>query len=328
MTKSLSYALIGDENAVAGVKSKKDCLLTGLWSWHACVEQHGKKGCVKLLRRREDLEVFDIIHINLTGGNWALPEMIRQELGNSSSTKIMCNIDFTIANWDNFPYPTMLKTIFKQVDIPFHVEPIGTAALSHLLDRKVWTLPHPCNIKCLDQYKRENREPYIVAFYHRYHQMLNILWLAQRDTPLHHVLIGYDKKGKVPTLALFDKTELYKPFMDAIDIISRAKFALDLFPFPVYGRSVVDAAAVAVPTVCSSQIEACRRCFPDLCIKPWDIKKANELFNELIKDDEKYEECFKNAYYKVEYYGYKACYNRLVEAVETVETLKQKGGIK
>ena len=319
MTKKLSYVLIGDDVAVKGVSSRKECLLTGLWSWSRSVERYGAKGDVRLLRRKEDLEEYDVCHVNLTGGNFALLEYVGEQLKNSS-TKLMANIDFTIANLDNFQYPTMLKTVFKHVDIPFHVEPKGARCLELLLNRKVYVMPHPCDIECLDKHKKEEREPYIATFYHRYHPMVNVLWLAQIKVPiyLYHVLIGYTK-GMVPTLPLFDKVFGYIPFMDVIDVLSRAKFALDLFPHPVCGRAVVDAAALAIPTVCSNEIEACRRCFPDLCINPWDVKRANELFDELIKDDDKYIQIFKNAYYAAEYYGYKACYNRLVEAIEDVE---------
>lgn len=319
----ISYLLIGDDSAVAGTRTKKDCLLTGLWSWSRAVERYGDKGNVKLLRRQEDIEdICDVCHINLTGGNFGLLEYAGELLKNSS-TKLMANIDFTISNWDAFPYSTMLKTVFKHVDIPFHTEPVGAKALSHLLGgRQVWTLPHPCDIECLDKSKKEDREPYIATFHHRYHPMVNVLWLAQTEVPLYRVLIGY-AKGNVPTLSLFDHVYSHIPFMEAMDVLSRAKFALDLFPFPVHGRAVIDAAALAVPTVCSSQIESCRRCFPELCIDPWDVKKANELFNELIKDNEKYIEVFKNAYLKAEYYGYKACYNRLVQALEEVKEKKK-----
>lgn len=318
MTKTeLSYVLIGDEQAVAGVRSKKDCLLTGLWSWHAAVNRYGSKGDVRLLRRLEDFENHTLIHVNLTGGNFGLLEYVG-ELLKDSSTKLMANMDFTIANLDNFPYSNLIKTVFKHVDIPFHVDPAGAKALEHLLGRKVWTLPHPCDIECLDKHKKEDREAYITTFYHRYHSMVNVLWLAQTKVPLYRVLVGYTK-GKVPALPIFDQTLGHIPFMELVDVLSRSKFALDLFPFPVMGRAVIEAAALAVPTVCSNEIEACRRCFPDLCINPWDVKKSNELFNELIKDDDKYIEIFKNAYLKAEYYGYKACYNRLEQALEEVE---------
>lgn len=314
--RKISYVLVGDSEAVAGTRSKKDCLLTGLWSWHKAVDIHGDRGEVRLVRRIEDMEEYSVVHINLTGGNWSLLEMTGELLKNSS-TLLMVNIDMTVANWDGFSYLATVKKTFENVDIPFHVEPVGAAALSTLIDRDVFTLPHPCDIKCLDRHKKKDREPYIATIHHRYHAMLNTLWLAQKDVPLHRVLVGYTK-ANVPTLPLFDHTHKYSQFMDVIDILSRAVYALDLFPFPVYGRAVVDAAALAVPTVCSNQIEACRRCFPELCIDPWDVKKSNELFNMLIKDEEKTIDAYKNGYLKAEYYGYEACYKRLVEAIEEV----------
>lgn len=324
MSKRISYVLIGDDRAVERTKSRKQCLMTGLWAHHAAVQKYGDNGHVRMLRRVEDLEEYSVVHVNLTGGNFGLLGVIGEELKNSS-TKLMANIDFTIADWDGFPYFTLIKKIFEHVDIPFHVEPVGAEALSLLLGKKVYTLPHPCDIECLDQHKKGG-EPYIATIFHRYNPtMVNILWLAQKDVPMNHVLLGYTKT-KIPTLPLFDHTHKYSQFMEMIDLLSNASFALDLFPFPVYGRAVVDAAALAIPTVCSNQIEACRRCFPALCIEPWDVKRANALFNELIKDDEKREAIYKNAYHQAEYYGYKACYERLVNILEEVEGKEGGGG--
>ena len=313
----LKYVLIGDERAVSDTRNRKDCLLTGLWGWSRAVSRYGDRGDVRLLRRIEDLEEYDVVHVNLTGGNWALLDVVGDVL-KESSTVLMANIDFTVANWDNFPYFVMIKKMFSHVDIPFHVEPVGASALSHVLDRRVFYLPHPCDIECLDRHKQADRENYITSVYHRYHSMINCLWMAQINVPLHRVLLGY-AKGNVPALPMFDSVFPHLPFMEAIDIMSRGRFGLDLFPFPVAGRAVIDFAALAVPCVCSNQIYSCKELFPDLCIEPFDVKRANSLFLELIDDDEKYERIFKKAYYGVSFYGYKACYRRLVEAFEEVK---------
>lgn len=313
----LKYVLIGDESAVSSTKNQKDCLLTGLWGWSRAISRYGNTGDVRLLRRKEDLEQYDIVHINLTSGNWALLDVISDTL-KESSTVLMANIDFTVANWDNFPYFAMIKKMFSHVDIPFHTEPVGASALSNVLDRRIFCMPHPCDIECLDHHKKLDRKNYITSIHHRYHSMINCLWMAQINVPMHRVLLGY-VKGNVPALPMFDYVFPYLPFMEAIDIMSRGRFGLDMFPFPVTGRAVIDFAALAVPCVCSNQIYSCRKLFPDLCIEPFDVKQANTLILDLLDDDEKYESVFKNAYYNVSFYGYKECYERLIRAFEEVK---------
>ena len=312
----LRYVLIGDERAVSDTRSQKDCLLTGLWGWSRAVSRYGNKGDVRLLRRVEDLEQYDIVHVNLTGGNWALLDVVGDML-KESSTVLMANIDFSVSDWDNFPYFVMIKKMFSHVNIPFHVEPVGASALSHVIGRSVYCLPHPCDIECLDRHKQVDRENYITSVYHRYHPMVNCLWMAQIDVPMQRVLLGYSK-GNVPTLPMFDSVFPHLPFMEAVDVMSRGRLGLDLFPFPVAGRAVIDFAALAIPCVCSSQIYSGTRLFPDLCVDPFDVKRANSLLLDLIGDDETYERVFKKAYYGASFYGYKACYERLVEAFEEV----------
>jgi len=319
----LSYALIGDPKAIAGVKNRDEVVLSGLWQWSLVFDKYGKKGDVRLLRRKEELEEYDVIHINMTAGNLALPQMIRDEIGDGSDTKLVVNVDFDVMQWGaNWQYPTLLTSAVDCADMIFHVESAGANILEHVLNRKVHTLPHPVDVDSLDKYKKTEREPTIVTMWHRYIPDCTIPYFAQKDIDLYRILLGYG--GKVPTLSMYDF--VYKPraFINAIETMSAATFGCDLYPGRTFGRAVVEFAALAVPCVCSNTIEAARRCFPTLAIDPFDVAGAHKLFMSLIDEEGKISEIYKYAYKAAGYYSQKNCYNRMIEAIEDIPDSPEK----
>lgn len=314
MTKP-SYCLIGDPVAFESIKSNNDLTLSGLWQWSLAFDKHGNKGDVQLIRRKEELEEFDIIHVNMTGGNFALLHMIRDQLGDSSDTKIVTNIDFDVGNWGrNFTYPTILEKALRCADMVFHVESRGAAVLEHVLKRNIPVLPHPVDVNGIDTYKKVDREPMISVIHHRYYPDPTTPYWATRDLPLNLVLMGYTK-GTVPTLAMYDQTIQHAPFKTMIENMSKAKFGLDLFHGYNYGRTVIEFAALAIPCICSETIDAGHRLFPDLVVNPFDAKKVHSLFADLLENDGKYVEVFRYAYEKASFYNQENCYNRFVEAL-------------
>lgn len=316
--KKLSYCLIGDPVAAENMKNSDDLTLSGLWQWSVAFEKYGSSGDVQLIRRKEELEEFDIIHVNMTGGNFALLHMIRDELGDSSDTKIVTNIDFDVGNWGrNFTYPTILEKALRCADMVFHVESRGASVLEHVLDHHIPVLPHPVDVNGIDAYKKVDREPMISVIHHRYYPDPTTPYWACRDLPLNLVLMGHTK-GNVPTLSMYDQTIKPVPFKTMIENMSKAKFGLDLFHGYNYGRTVVEFAALAVPCVCSTTIDAGHHLFPDLVVNPFDVKKVHELFTDLIKNDDKYVEMFTHAYHEASFYSQKNCYNRFVEALEEI----------
>lgn len=318
----LSYCLIGDPTAVEGVKQSKDVVLSGLWQWHLAFDKFGKKGDVRLLRRKEELEEYDIIHINMTAGNLALPDMVRDELGDSSDTKLVVNIDFDVMQWGvNWVYPTILMKTVDCADMIFHVESTGADVLTHVLGRKVHTLPHPVDVVGLDRYKKSEREPTITTMWHRYIPDCTLPYFVQKDIPLYRVLLGHS--GKVPTHSMYDFVYKHSPFVETIETMSRSSFGCDLYPGRSYGRSVIEFAALAVPCVCSNTIEASRRCFPELSVYPFDVAGANKKFKSIIDSSEKLVDVFTYAYDAVKYYSQENCYNRMVEAIGDIRDINK-----
>ena len=309
-----SYCLIGDPTAVERVKKTDNIVLSGLWQWHLAFEGYGKSGDVKLLRRKNELEEYDIVHINMTAGNLALPQMVREELGNGSDTKLVVNIDFDVMQWGaNWQYPTLLMKAVDCADMVFHVESTGADILSHVLDRTVHALPHPVDVVGLDRYKKSEREPTIVTMWHRYIPDCTLPYFAQKDVPLHRVLLGHS--GQVPTFSMYDFVYPHRDYISTIETMAVAKIGCDMYPGRTFGRTVVEFAALAIPCVCSSTIESSRRCFPSTAIDPFDVRGAHDLFSSLNEDDEKYAASYEYAYDAAGFYSQANCYNRFIEAL-------------
>lgn len=316
--KQLSYCLIGDPVATEVKHDQNEVSRSGLWQWHHAFKKYGKNGEVRLIRRKDELEEYDIIHVNMTGGNLSLPQMVRDELGDDSNTKLVVNVDFDVAQWGvNWQYPTILLNAVDCADMVFHVESTGSNILEHVLDRKVHNLPHPVDVVGLDKYKKTERDPTITTMWHRYIPDCTIPYLSQKGIPLYRSLLGY--KGNIPTLAMYDFVYKPMPFLDVIEHMSSASFGCDLYAGRSYGRSVVEFAALAVPCVCSNTIEASCRCFPYLAVDPYNVSSAHRRFKLLIDDRDKLVDVYTYAYNAAGYYSQENCYNRFITAIDEHE---------
>lgn len=319
--KKLSYCLCGDKTAEKNWEEMKDgeLSLSGLWLWAKAAHLHGKKGDIRVIKRKHELEEYDAVAINLTPGNFALPQVMRDELGNSSSTKLIVNIDFEVDNWDGiWQYPPLLEKILGCVDVVFHVEPVGAAVLEHVLGRKVHLLPHPVDLKGLDKIKQKERDPTIVTLYHRHtHEIATPYW-AQKGVPLNRVLLGYIS-GKVPASQMYDLALGYMKFGEAMQVLAKALIGYHVHRGYTGGRGVIECAALLVPCISSETIYASKICFPSLVCKPFDIKRQHELMMMLIDDHEASEQIVRYAWEAAEHFSLENCYKRMCEALEEEE---------
>ena len=316
--KKLSYVLLGDSVAWDKNKTKKERLHSGLWQWSRAFDEFGERGEIRLIFQKEELEKYDVCHINLTGGDMALPQRIRDELGNSSSTKLIVNMDFDPMLWgQTWAYPTLMEKSLRAADMVFQVDSRGAKYIERIINKPAYALPHPVDVNGLDKYKKEDREPTIVTIWHRYIQDCITPYYAQRGLPAFKILLGYT--GQTHNIGMFDWVHKYLPFLEGIEIMSKAAFGYDMYMGYNYGRAVIEFAALAVPCVCSSTSEAGTRLFPTLAVHPLDINRQHDLFMELIENEDKKEDAYKYAYDAAKYYTIKNSYARMVDALEDVE---------
>jgi len=319
MTGKLSYILIGDPKGKELANGTNKLQLSGLYLWSSVFEQFGKSGTMDTLWRKEDLEDFDVVHINYTPSNLQLPELIKEELGNSSSTKIVMNVDLDVSiisqNWAY--YTQVLTRGLKVVDKIFHVEPKGAQILSHLIDKEVEVCPHPVDVSMLYDHIKKEREPMVGVLFHRYTPDTLIPYIALRGIPLRRVLFGYiaSKPQTVANAGMYDNIMLYTNFQEHIEEFSKSGLGCDLYSGYSYGRATIEMAALGIPAVVSNTIAA-SSLFPETSVHPFDTKGAEEKFKKLISDEEFVNTVIETAHKGCGYYSLKSSYNRFIQMLE------------
>jgi hypothetical protein len=320
MTEKLSYILIGDSRGTELMNKTDQLQLSGLYLWSTAFSRFGKSGTIEPFWRKEDLEDFDIVHINYTPSNIQLPTVIRDELGSSSSTKVVMNIDLDVSQMSpSWAYYTnaMVKEL-KMADVIFHVEPKGAEILSHLLDREVRVCPHPVDVSCLYDSIKAEREPMIATIFHRYTGCTLIQYIAQRNIPLRRVLMGYTPIGKVGAVAnagMYDQILPYMSFQEHVEEVSKAAVGCDMYSGYSYGRAAIEFAALCIPSVVSDTIAA-SHLFPETTVHPFDTKGAEERFRRLISDEDFANSVIKTAHDGCSYYSLQNSYARFIEIME------------
>ncbi len=318
MTKKLSYLLIGDPVGHEFANDNKALKLSGLYLWKEAFRQHGKGGEINTFWRKEDLENYDIVHINYTPSNISLPTVVRTQLGKDSDTKLVINVDLDVSHW-SASWAYHINELMRELplaDVVFHVEPHGANTLTHLLNQKVNTLPHPVDVTNLYDHIKPEREPVIGSIFHRYTGETMAHYISQRNIPLRRVLFGYTpiaKQSMVANAGMFDQIFMQKGFTEHIEEFSKMAIGCDLYSGYTFGRAVVEMAALGIPAVVSNTIDASNHLFPDTTVSPFDTVAAEKVFKKLHEDQDFANMVIKQAHDLCGFYNLKNSYNRFVD---------------
>lgn len=317
----LKYCLIGDDKGKPVADSKPDDLsLSGLYLWSKAFKQFGADGDILNIWRKEDLENFDIVHINYTPSNIKLIEVIKKEL-KDSSVKIVANVDLDMKYWgQNWAYYIhQMESELKHADNVFHVEPIGAMLLTDIIGIQVTTLPHPVDVSTLYDHIRIEREPIIGTIYHRYFPDTLTPYIAQKELPYRRILFGYTPIAKTPMVAnagMYDQILPYTNFKNHISEVSKCAIGCDLYSGFTYGRAVVEFAALGIPVVVSNTIHASYKLFPKSTVNAWNIADIKSKLFELHNNQEFAEESIKYAHENCKEYSLKQSYNKFIKMLE------------
>ncbi len=316
----MKYILLGDPSSRDAANNINEIQLSGLYQWANVFNKYDVKGDVHPYWRREDLEKYDIIHINYTPSNIQLPTLIKDELGDSS-TKIILNVDLDVSKWSqNWAYHivNMVHEI-KLADIVFHVEPVGQNAISYLIDSPVYLCPHPVDVSGMFDYilKLEDREDIIGTIFHRYTGETLTPFLAQKHIHLRKILFGLNVENKklVASQGMYDQMIHSLKFKDFISELAKSRMGCDLYDGYSYGRTPIEFAALGIPAVISNKIGS-SWLFPYTSVDPFDVTKAGDLFNKLLTDNEFADKVIKTAHEKCSFYSLKNSHKRFKKMVE------------
>jgi hypothetical protein len=279
--------------------------------------------CIK----KETMEQFDIVHVNYTARNATYLSALREELGDNSSTKLIANVDYGTMMWNKID-PFVMKDQLARADHVFHVESTGANRLKRLLDKNVEVIPHPINIVDIKEGvktgEQNERAPVVSCQYHRYadtwcEYYYGLMGIRQ-EYDVNVVLMNYSppdgKKIEVPLVCMFNEITDRLPYPSYIEYLSRSLINVDVTYDHTYGRGVVEAAAMKVPTIGSSTIEAMTLLFPELKITPGNDAEMRGMTRQLLENDDWREEVAQRGYEESNWYSQKSCYDMMVEMTE------------
>ena len=293
---------------------------SGLFCWVQAFRKSGGVGEMFPSIRKDYLEQYDIVHINYTSGHPSYIEAVRNALGNSS-TQIIANVDYAMSMWETIN-PFNMKHQLNMADMVFHVESSGAAALSRFLDRKVPTIPHPVDTRCLKGMRVDDKAKNVRATcqWHRYGSTWSAYYYGLLGHDIERYLVSFVPPGpqKLVNLeTLFDRVLLSMEYVPYIShVLSTATINLDLAPDNTYGRGIVDAAALGIPTVGSNTIEASRIIWPELSVKPHDHEATYKLVDRLLHDTEFYSDMSSRGIDLCDLYSCESSYKRMMEALD------------
>jgi len=319
--EQLNYCLIGDNVGQNVVDASNDGLqLSGLYLWSQAFNLHGSSGRIDAIWRKEDLEDYDIIHVNYTPSNNQLPAVIKEELGTDSSTKLVVNVDLDIKYWgQNWAYNLHnFKTDLEAADVLFHVEPKGGELINQLFGLSVHTNPHPVDVRNLYDHMRSVKEPVIGTIFHRYAPNTLLPYAAQKNIPLRRVLFGFQPTGKhgiVANAGMFDQILKYQHFKEYAIELAKCAIGFDLYDGYSYGRATIEMAGLGVPAVVSNTVHA-SHLFPMTSVDPYDTKGAEKILQKLSTDTEFCNEVILEAHEGCKMYSLENSYKRFIEMVE------------
>lgn len=315
--KQVSYCLFGGEHYKASNVS-------GLFQWWRAFETFGKRGNVNATLARDHIEEYDLIHVNFTPGNASYISGIRTAIGPSSSTKIIANVDFAMMMWSRID-PHVMKKELESADFIFHVESMGASRLSEFLGKRVPTIPHPVDTKYIKTFAKPGQmeEPLVIGCQH--HRYLNS-WAEyyyptarlRKDGAVRTVLMNTVVEGKpaIPYNAMFDDIVERLNMEDYLRILSKCYLGMDITYDYTYGRSVVEAACLGVPTIASSTIEAGKELYPFFTVTPGNDKLTKCTIEWILENPDMTEKAIAEAYRRADAYSLESSYAKMVGALE------------
>ena len=289
----------------------------GFYNWGAIF-----KAEMKEYKKIEDLEKYDVIHVNMSPSDWWMVFDIKKRIKNSS-TKLVLNNDHVSEFWYKWELdPNIYLQVQEQGDVVFGTEPYQT---SQMIDRAV-TMPHPTNIKDIKFLKNNFKDSDKIGFMcHSYDKTVvqrvlmskNLIKDLNCKTVLYNYVASNPKERAISEY-WFDEIFKQFEFPQFCMSIMRNRLMLELADYHTYGRATVETAALGVPTVGSDRIFSMRHNFPELVTDPLDHRKIRKLVKKVWTNDKFRQEQIDYAYDACEYFNYKNSKERMMIELDKV----------
>ena len=132
------------------------------------------------------------------------------------------------------------------------------------------------------------------------------------------ILMNYtapEQRSNVPIVCMFDEVVGRMKYFEYMKLLSHVMINIDITPDYTYGRGVVDAAALGVPTIGSRTISAAQMLFGGLVVESGRDGCVKQKCAELLNDDNLYEYVANDARKTCHFYSLENSYNRMVDAI-------------
>lgn len=324
--KDIKYLLV--TNYIHAQLLDEELARTGLYQWVNVF-----KGDIKYPRDVVDYSKYDIIQVNLTAQDIHLLADIKDSLPKDSKTRLVLNNDYTTESWGkSFPNPGTLARELNVADMVFGTEYYQVTALTELLNRRVYIIPHPADVKRLKSLSSIPKKNIISTIWRRYDNFSYIPHFVVRNHGLTTQLIGFDKNldnKTYLTTTLYDYVFQGTNYFDFCNQMRESLIVYDPFTYHSYNRAIVDCAALGVAVVGSNRTQSVNVCYPYTKVDPYDVTGARKLIEKLIADKEFYDKVVNYAKDMVEVYNHKNSMEKYLTALDEslVEEIKKRDAI-
>lgn len=323
----------------------------GSYQWYKAFASEGWKSNCKHHSSvsLQELEQYDLIHINLCGTSVPLILETKKQL-KDSSVKVVINMDYPLETIEVLgSNPFQVLRCIQAADAVIAQEPSQQAALTYLLDNafvpgikykfhgkhlKVPLVTHPCQTDGMKKLfvPYDDRQDRLIFCYHRYNGGALMVpgWLVQELRVKHGELIpnycvnvvveSEALQESAKPLLLWDFTmaaQSYGNWEKFMYTLAYSTLGFSYYLIHSFDRFIVECACLGLPVVCSDLSYSGTVLYPNTCHNVLDFHGIRNSFDKLLTDEEFYQMCAKYAFERVEEYGWKPSVERYLEGIRT-----------
>jgi len=265
---------------------------SGLVNWMKVLE-----GVACVPANKEMYEAVDVINVNLPTRNIGCIKKIHQHLRdlqmNGKAPMVIANPDYAVEMWW---YEGRIDLFLKDINLAdkiFCVHPAMSETLEVLLEKQVWTIPHPTDVQTLrtEFFEKRYSDPFnfitVLVLAHSYDRNYIIptevvQTIQNNDAVMRTAMVGKVGRDSMYLKDRYDEYYEAMPFPDLMNLISRADVVIDTSFFHSYGRVPVECAAVGTPCITHNTVYSGKLLFPEYQCDIMDGKQLFQKINQVL----------------------------------------------
>jgi len=288
----------------------------GLYNWIRTFQTEGTelasmiKVWAEFSNAPQKLNQYDIVHINLAGGDFGLAFQVKDYL--DETTKLVVNMDYSVEHLQEKITKThksieIIATDIACADLAFGVEPFQVSLMNWLMtvtkqEKQCVLIPHPVDCDFLSKpidkggmfIPYDQRNDFLAFCWHRYDKQLSIPRTILGNLPkpegqqgLLRVLFGWSPQGMTIRDSK-DLMELVVPLTGWRSYLYMLAHCLWGFEYRFHhaaSRFVLECASLGIPVVTTDNCFLGKFIWPELSHPIQDFEGLHESICNIVKDD-------------------------------------------